>query len=54
MSKTITTLVIGWVLGMLFCIFTGVEDHKLIQHNIAYYDKTTGDLTWSDTNTTVH
>ena len=51
--QTLIFILMGCALGLLFSAFT-VEDYQLVKHNCAYYDKTTGDLVWTDTNKSVH
>ena len=44
----------GFTAGLIYAIFTGVEDHQFVEHNIAHYHKDTGALIRNDTNSTVH
>ena len=44
----------GFFAGLTYAIFTGIEDHQLVEHNAAHYHKDTGALIWNDTNSTVH
>lgn len=47
-------LCFGFIIGLMYAIFTGVEDHKIVDHHAANYDELTGNLLWNDDNSSVH
>lgn len=51
--KSFGALSIGFALGLTYAVFTGVENHKLVNHHAAHYTYD-GKLIWNDDNSSVH